>query len=75
MRKVLGVIASPAGRVARVLAGAALITWGLFGLDGAAGVVVPVVGAVPFLAGIFDVCVISAITGGSFKGSDIRAGR
>jgi hypothetical protein len=43
-------------------------------MQGVWGIVVAVVGAVPFLAGVFDVCVIGALfLGTPFKGDDLRA--
>lgn len=66
-------MASLSGRVTRVVAGIALIAWGLLGLTGAAGVVVAVIGAVPLLAGLFDVCVFAPLFGAPFKGPEIRA--
>jgi hypothetical protein len=65
-------MASSAGRYLRVVAGIALIIAGLW-LGDVAGVAIAVIGAVPFLAGLFDVCVLSALFGGPFAGSLIRA--
>jgi hypothetical protein len=48
---------SPMGRAARIVVGAALVVWGLFGLDGGVGIVVAIVGVVPLLAGALDVCI------------------
>ena len=59
---------SPAGRALRVVAGIALILWGILGLDGAAGIAVAVVGAVPLLAGLFDFCVFAPLFGGYLSG-------
>jgi hypothetical protein len=64
---------SPAGRIMRVAAGLALIGWGLLGLGGAVGIVVAVVGAVPLLAGLVDVCVFAPLFGYSISGSKTRA--
>jgi len=62
------------GRWIRILAGAALIAIGIFLVSGTWGIVLAVVGAVPFLAGIFDVCVIGALfLKTPFRGSDLRA--
>ena len=67
-------MASTAGRIIRVLAGLALIAWGLLGLGGTTGVIVAVVGAVPLLAGLFDFCVFAPLFGCPLSGSKIRAG-
>jgi len=41
-------------------------------LEGAAGIVVAVIGAVPLLAGVFDFCVFAPLFGGPLSGSKIR---
>lgn len=61
------------GRIVRVIAGAALITWGLLGLGGTLGIVIAVVGAVPLLAGLFDFCVFAPLFGQPMSGTRIRA--
>ncbi len=66
-------MASPTGRITRIVAGAALVAWGVLGLGGTLGIVIAVVGLVPLLAGTFDVCVFSPLFGGPFKGPEIRA--
>jgi len=63
----------PPGRIVRVVAGLALIAAGLLVLGGAAGIVVAVVGAVPLLAGVFDLCVFAPFFGYSISGSRTRA--
>ena len=67
-------MSSSAGRGLRVLAGMALILIGLLLVEGSWGIVLAVVGLVPFLAGIFDVCVIGKLLLGTpFKGAEVRA--
>lgn len=68
-------MASPAGRITRIVAGAALIAWGLMGLSGVTGIVVAVIGAVPLLAGLFDFCVFAPLFGAPMSGPKIRAGK
>lgn len=75
MNPFISFMASPAGRVLRVIAGTALIVWGLWGLGGTAGIVLAVVGAVPFLAGLFDFCVFAPLFGNPLSGKKIRAGK
>jgi hypothetical protein len=65
-------MASPIGRLVRILAGIALIALGLAGLGGTAGIIVAVVGLVPLLAGLFDFCVFAPLFRNPFKGADIR---
>jgi hypothetical protein len=67
-------MSSGAGRVLRVVAGLAFILIGLILIEGTWGIVLAVVGLVPFLAGIFDVCVIGRLLLGTpFKGAEVRA--
>ena len=65
-------MASGAGRFTRIIAGIVLITLGAW-LWGGWGIALIVVGLVPLLAGLFDVCVFSALFGGPFAGAKIRA--
>ncbi len=64
---------SPTGRILRIVAGLALILWGLMGLGGATGIIVAIVGAVPLLAGLFDFCVFAPLFGGHLSGPKNRA--
>ncbi len=75
MNPFVSFLASGNGRIVRVLAGLALIAWGLFGLPGVAGMVIAVVGMVPFVAGIFDFCVFAPLFGMPLSGTRIRAGK
>ena len=68
-------MASPAGRVVRILAGIALVAWGVLGLTGATGIIVAIVGLVPLLAGLFDFCVFAPLFGAPLSGRQIRAGK
>ncbi len=67
-------MSSGAGRLLRIVAGLALILVGLMVVAGTWGIVIAVIGLVPFLAGIFDVCVIGKLFMGTpFKGAEVRA--
>jgi hypothetical protein len=66
-------MASTTGRIVRVIAGLALILWGVLGLGGTTGIILAVVGAVPFLAGLFDFCVFAPLFGNPLSGKKIRA--
>jgi len=68
-------MASSAGRLVRIVAGLALILWGLMGLSGTTGTLVAVIGAVPLLAGLFDVCLFAPLFGAPWSGPKIRAGK
>jgi len=65
-------IASPAGRVIRIVAGLALILIGLLALEGLVGWIVAIVGLVPLAAGVFDWCVFAPLFGLPFVGSRLR---
>lgn len=67
-------MSSPAGRVLRVVAGAGMIAGGI-AADSDAGTVVAALGAVPLIAGTFDVCFLSPLFGGPFTGKAIRAAK
>jgi hypothetical protein len=68
-------MASPAGRIIRIIAGIALIAWGFFGnLNTVVGIILIVVGLVPLVAGLFDFCVFAPLFGAPMNGKKIRAG-
>ena len=75
MNPMISFLASGTGRVVRIFAGLALVLWGFFGLSGATGIVIIVVGLVPLLAGVFDMCVFAPLFGNPFSGPSIRAGK
>lgn len=52
-------MASPAGRAARVIAGLVLVVLGM--VLGGAWWILAVVGLVPLLAGVFDVCLLAPL--------------
>lgn len=61
-------MSSGAGRSLRVVAGVALLAWGWSIHQTTTGMVVMLVGLVPLLAGVFNVCVIAPIIGAPFSG-------
>lgn len=65
-------IASPAGRITRIVAGLALILVGLLALGGVWGWILAIVGLVPLLAGLFDRCVFAPLFGLPFVGPRLR---
>jgi hypothetical protein len=66
-------MASTLGRAVRIIAGIALIAIGL-SMGNIGGIVLAVVGLVPLIAGIADVCIISALLFGTpLQGAKIRA--
>ena len=68
-------MASSAGRITRIIAGIILIVWGWFGLSGATGLTVVVIGFLPLVAGLFDFCIFAPLFGAPLSGPKIRAGK
>lgn len=65
-------MASTAGRISRIVAGIALIGLGLLVVEGTGGFIVAIIGAVPLLAGVFDVCLFAPLFGKPLAGDAIR---
>ncbi len=70
-------LSSATGRVLRMLVGLGLIGWGVF-LAVAAntitiGMILVVVGLLPLVAGLTDVCVFAPLFGAPFSGAKVRA--
>ena len=68
-------MASSTGRIVRVVAGIALVVWGWFGIGGATGMIVGIVGLVPLVAGVFDFCVFAPLFGAPLSGPKIRSAK
>ncbi len=66
-------MASGLGRVLRVVAGIALIYYGLFVLKNMTGYAIGAIGVAPLLAGVFDVCVFAPLFKMPLAGGAIRA--
>jgi len=75
MNPFVSFMASATGRIVRVVAGLVLVAWGWFGLGGATGMIVAVIGLVPLAAGLFDFCVFAPLFGAPLSGPKIRAGK
>ncbi len=75
MNPFVSFMASSAGRLTRIAAGVALIAWGLLGVGGTTGIIVAVVGTVPLLAGLIDVCLLAPLFSCPLSGTKIRAPR
>ena len=67
-------INSPIGRIARLVAGAAILAWGFTRRESMLGIVLMVVGLVPLAAGAFNLCLISALLGGPIRGAEVGKG-
>jgi len=63
-------MASGLGRGVRIAAGLLLIVWGVF-LGG--GAVPAVIGLVPLIAGVMDICLLAPLFGAPLKGAEVRA--
>ena len=72
MKAFFGFIASPTGRIVRIVAGLALILVGLLAVGGLWGWILAIVGLVPLLAGLFDRCVFAPLFGLPFVGPRLR---
>jgi hypothetical protein len=72
MKALFRFLASPTGRGVRIVAGAALILLGLWGIGGVAGWIVAIIGLVPLGAGLFDWCVFAPLFGLPFVGPRLR---
>jgi hypothetical protein len=58
-----------------VVVGAGLIYWGYTRLGSPTGIVLMVVGLVPLVAGLFNLCLVSALLGGPISGRRIAPGK
>ena len=67
-------MASPAGRITRIVAGVVLVALGIL-MHSLGGIIVAVVGLVPLLAGLFDFCVFAPLFGAPMSGPKIRSGK
>jgi hypothetical protein len=64
---------SLAGRILRLVAGLGFLVVGYLYRDYVLGVISMVWGVLPFSAGVFDICYISAALGGPLSGKKIRS--
>ncbi len=62
-------MAGTVGRLVRIIAGVALILVGLLVVRDTGGIILAIVGVLPILAGVFNVCLIAPIIGAPFSGS------
>jgi hypothetical protein len=74
MKSFVGFMASSAGRILRIVAGIALIGWGV-SMSSATGTVLALIGLVPLAAGLFDFCVFAPLFACPLSGQKIRAGK
>jgi hypothetical protein len=66
-------MSSGTGRALRIIAGLALIALGIFFANGTLGLILIIVGAIPLIAGTFDICIIGALfLGTPLRGDEVR---
>ena len=65
-------MSSELGRRLRIVMGLALMVIGLFSVGGTGGLILAIVGAVPLLAGVLDVCLFAPLFGAPLKGAEVR---
>jgi len=65
-------MAGSSGRLVRIIAGVALISWG-YNYTGGINWWPIIIGLVPLSAGIFDFCVFAPLFGYPFSGKQLRA--
>lgn len=70
-------MSSAAGRILRIVVGLGLIGWGVFLIATASnltvGIILVVVGLVPLVAGLADVCIFAPLFGTPLSGAKVRA--
>lgn len=71
MKSFVKLMASPFGRIIRVLAGLAIIAWGLIGIGGSNGYIVAAIGILPILTGMLNICIVAPLLGSPLSGSKV----
>jgi hypothetical protein len=66
-------MASPAGRILRIVIGSTVIAWGLLAVGGNDGTLITAAGALPILTAVFNICVIGLLVGDPISGSKVLA--
>lgn len=72
MNTFVSFMATPTGRIIRVVAGVGLMAWGLLEMGGINGYIVAGVGALPLLTGAFNICIFGPLLGSPLSGSKVR---
>ena len=73
MKSIVRFMSSTAGRVLRVIAGIGVIAWAFTALGGRDATIVALIGGIPILTGLLDICVLGPVTGQALKGRTVRA--
>lgn len=66
-------MASPAGRILRIVAGGGIVAWGLLVTGGDTGKIIAGIGVLPILTGALNICVVGPLMGGPLNGNKARA--
>ncbi len=69
MNPLVSFMASPTGRIIRILAGSGLIAWGMLGVGANEGMIIAAVGALPLLTGLFNICLFAPLLGAPLSGN------
>jgi len=65
-------MATPFGRILRIVLGAVVVWIGLGPVGGTAGWIIAAVGVLPMLAGLYNVCLIAPLLRVPFRGRDLE---
>ncbi len=65
-------MANPIGRGVRIVAGLVFIAAGLLVVKDTGGLILAIVGLVPLVAGIVDICLFAPLFGGPLQGAKVR---
>lgn len=71
MNSLFRFMASPAGRIGRVVIGGAVVVWGILGIGSTNGIIVAVLGTLPVLTGILNICILAPLFGAPLSGSKV----
>jgi hypothetical protein len=72
MNQFIHFMASPAGRILRIIAGSAIIAYGLLLTGGTDGKIVAAIGLLPILTGALNVCLVGPLIGRPLSGSKLN---
>jgi hypothetical protein len=65
-------MASPAGRILRIVVGVALVFYGFNVMGGSGwGIALAAFGTIAVIAGVFNLCLIAGLIGAPFRGRDV----
>lgn len=65
-------MASPPGRIVRIVAGVAMMVVGLRSVGGTGGLILAIAGVVPLAAGLFNFCGIAPLIRAPFWGKEAQ---